>query len=78
MYCSTGVNFSSVLGFIINQGPFFKVYTPLNDGGNPSLPLHWEHTLYLIIGTLYYLSFCLFRAAPTAYGGSQAIGQNGA
>ena len=34
--------------------------------------------LFSIIGYYFFLSFCFFRAAPTAYGGSQARAPIGA
>ena len=36
-----------------------------------------SHTFYLFIYLFFIFGFCLFRAAPVAYGGSQARGQIG-
>lgn len=35
MHCPTWLNFNLVLGFIINQGPFFKICAPRNDRSHP-------------------------------------------
>ena len=42
------------------------------NGGATTELLYWELFFF------FFLSFCLFRATPTAYGGSQARGQMGA
>ena len=48
MHCSTWLNFNSVLGFIINQGPFFKMCAPWNDRSHP-LHLPNESPLCLMV-----------------------------
>ena len=37
-------------------------------------PIFRTHHLYYIISELFFFFFCLFRAVPAAYGGSQARG----